>query len=41
MAEKAALFTKHLISFPHAKEDVGEWMTVCPSLEATKITKLS
>jgi hypothetical protein len=28
------LFTKDLISSPLAKEDVGEWVTLCPSLEA-------
>ena len=34
-ADKAASFTKDPISSPITKEDVGEWIPVCPSLEAT------
>lgn len=34
-ADKAASFTKDPVSSPITKEDVGEWIPVCPSLEAT------
>ena len=38
---QAALFTKDLISLAIAEEDVGEWISECPSLEAMENSQLS